>query len=118
MGSTEEGGCHEPALCVVDVRTILRSRHNAQFNQETLPLSLRRAGIGYIHIRELGGTSAGAARFFEHGPAQCILPEGVDYMQTSKFEDVLKRLVKTAAIGGHKYVRRKRSKAGYGDDCD
>lgn len=46
------------------------------FNRDTLPLSLRRTGIGYIHIRGLGGTVAGAARFFEHGLAQCILPEG------------------------------------------
>lgn len=57
-------------------RTIPRSCHNAQFNRETLPLSLRRVGIGYIHIRGLGGSAAGAARFFEHGLAQCILPEG------------------------------------------
>ncbi len=40
---------------VVDVRTIPRSRHNPQFNNETLPDSLRIAGIGYIHMPGLGG---------------------------------------------------------------
>jgi uncharacterized protein (DUF488 family) len=40
---------------VVDVRTIPRSRHNPQFNRETLPQTLRRAGVGYIHMSNLGG---------------------------------------------------------------
>src|SRR4030095_1212224 len=33
---------------VVDVRTIPRSRHNPQFNEDSLPDSLKKAGIGYI----------------------------------------------------------------------
>jgi uncharacterized protein (DUF488 family) len=40
---------------VVDVRSIPRSRTNPQFNAETLPESLRAAGIGYRHLRTLGG---------------------------------------------------------------
>jgi uncharacterized protein (DUF488 family) len=40
---------------VVDVRSIPRSRHNPQFNLETLPQSLRELGIGYQHFPELGG---------------------------------------------------------------
>jgi hypothetical protein len=40
---------------VVDVRTVPRSRHNPQFNRDTLPDSLKSAGIGYIHMPELGG---------------------------------------------------------------
>ena len=40
---------------VMDVRTIPRSRHNPQFNRETLPQALRQAGIGYTHLSELGG---------------------------------------------------------------
>src|SRR5690349_4739152 len=40
---------------VADVRTVPRSRHNPQFNRETLPLSLERAGIGYVHLPALGG---------------------------------------------------------------
>ena len=40
---------------LVDVRTIPRSRHNPQFNMETLPAALRSAGIGYVHMPGLGG---------------------------------------------------------------
>ena len=40
---------------LVDVRTVPRSRTNPQFNKDTLPESLSRAGIAYIHVAELGG---------------------------------------------------------------
>jgi uncharacterized protein (DUF488 family) len=40
---------------LVDVRTIPRSRRNPQFNRETLPADLRKAHIGYHHMKELGG---------------------------------------------------------------
>ena len=40
---------------VVDVRSIPRSRHNPQFNRETLPAKLRATGIAYVHLRKLGG---------------------------------------------------------------
>ncbi len=40
---------------VIDVRTIPRSRHNPQFNTEVFQESLKSAGIGYEHWRQLGG---------------------------------------------------------------
>jgi uncharacterized protein (DUF488 family) len=40
---------------VVDVRTVPRSRRNAQFNRETLPASLAEQGIAYEHCPALGG---------------------------------------------------------------
>lgn len=40
---------------VVDVRAFPRSRTNPQFNIDTLPESLRAVGIGYRHLRVLGG---------------------------------------------------------------
>ena len=40
---------------VADIRTVPRSRHNPQFNQETLPQALAEAGIGYVHLSGLGG---------------------------------------------------------------
>ena len=39
----------------VDVRTVPRSRHNPQFNKETLPSSLKRSGVKYIHMPEIVG---------------------------------------------------------------
>jgi uncharacterized protein (DUF488 family) len=40
---------------LVDVRTVPRSRHNPQFNQDTLPAALQAVGIGYCHQPGLGG---------------------------------------------------------------
>jgi len=40
---------------LVDVRSAPRSRTNPQFNTDTLPQALAAAGIGYRHIRALGG---------------------------------------------------------------
>jgi uncharacterized protein (DUF488 family) len=40
---------------VIDVRSIPRSRHNPQFNRETLSAKLRSARIGYVHLQKLGG---------------------------------------------------------------
>ena len=40
---------------VVDVRAFPRSRTNPQFNIDTLPESLAAVGVGYRHLRALGG---------------------------------------------------------------
>jgi len=40
---------------LIDVRTVPRSRHNPQFNVETLPDRLAAANIGYAHAPGLGG---------------------------------------------------------------
>ena len=40
---------------LIDVRTVPRSRHNPQFNQDTLPAALQAVGIGYSHQPGLGG---------------------------------------------------------------
>jgi len=41
--------------CVVDVRSIPRSRTNPQFNRDSLPQPLAAAGIAYVHVAALGG---------------------------------------------------------------
>jgi uncharacterized protein (DUF488 family) len=40
---------------LVDVRSIPRSRATPQFNLDVLPVSLAEVGIGYQHLRALGG---------------------------------------------------------------
>jgi uncharacterized protein (DUF488 family) len=40
---------------LIDVRSVPRSRRNPQFNIEALPGSLAEAGIGYRHVKALGG---------------------------------------------------------------
>ena len=44
--------------CVVDVRTVPRSRTNPQYNRDALPETLARFEIGYEHIAALGGLRA------------------------------------------------------------
>jgi uncharacterized protein (DUF488 family) len=41
--------------CLVDVRTVPRSRTNPQYNREALPRTLAPFQIGYEHIAALGG---------------------------------------------------------------
>jgi len=41
--------------CLVDVRSIPRSRTNPQFNSNALRESLAAASIGYLHLTALGG---------------------------------------------------------------
>ncbi|HZZ95241.1 MAG TPA: DUF488 domain-containing protein [Usitatibacter sp.] len=41
--------------CLVDVRTVPRSRTNPQFNKDVMPASLAPRGLEYRHIAALGG---------------------------------------------------------------
>ena len=41
--------------CLIDIRTVPRSRHNPQFNADTLAQALEATGIEYVHLRALGG---------------------------------------------------------------
>jgi uncharacterized protein (DUF488 family) len=40
---------------LADIRTIPKSRHNSQFNSDSLKTSLEKTGIDYVHLKELGG---------------------------------------------------------------
>src|SRR6266566_395503 len=57
---------------LIDVRTVPRSRHNPQFDRDTLPAALAAHGIGYEHVAGLGGFRASGVP--EHGMAQRVLP--------------------------------------------
>jgi uncharacterized protein (DUF488 family) len=51
---------------LVDVRTVPRSRFNPQFNRDTLPNSLKAAGIGYVHMPGVGRLTAPPGRLSKH----------------------------------------------------
>src|SRR5678809_1452210 len=82
--------------CVADVRTIPRSRHNPQFNKASLPRSLKRAGLGYIHMPELGGLRYAKRDSINMGWRNASFRGYADYMQTPDFEMGLRRLIKLA----------------------
>lgn len=81
---------------VVDVRTIPRSRHNPQFNRETLPESLKREGIAYTHLAELGGLRHTKAESPNMGWRNTSFRGYADYMQTPEFAKALAHLIEMA----------------------
>lgn len=78
---------------VVDVRTVPRSRHNPQFNRETLPESLRLQRIGYIHQAGLGGLRKTYPDSPNTGWRNASFRGFADYMQSKEFESNLEDLM-------------------------
>jgi len=83
---------HEISL-VVDVRTVPRSRHNPQFNTETLAQSLRDAGLQYRHLMELGGLRKPKNDSLNNGWRNASFRGYADYMQTEEFQRALEELM-------------------------
>jgi uncharacterized protein (DUF488 family) len=78
---------------VVDVRTVPRSRHNPQFNRETLPDDLKDAGIGYLHMPGLGGLRRPWPDSTNMGWRNASFRGFADYMETPEFENQLGKLI-------------------------
>jgi uncharacterized protein (DUF488 family) len=89
---------------IVDVRTIPRSRHNPQFNRETLPGELTAHKIGYEHVRELGGLRKPRADSRNTAWQNASFRGFADYMETDDFGrglehlEVLSRAAPTAVM--------------------
>jgi uncharacterized protein (DUF488 family) len=81
---------------LVDVRTVPRSRHNPQFNKETLPASLKQHGIRYIHMPEIGGLRHPKRDSINLAWENSGFRGYADYMQTQEFTDSLLKIVALA----------------------
>jgi uncharacterized protein (DUF488 family) len=81
---------------VVDVRTIPRSRHNPQFNKQSLPDSLKKAGLGYVHMSGLGGLRHAKPDSVNAGWRNASFRGYADYMQTPEFEKQIEELIQLA----------------------
>lgn len=81
---------------VVDVRTVPRSRHNPQFNKDTLPRSLEKVGLGYTHLPGLGGLRHVQRESLNIGWRNTSFRGYADYMQTTEFEQSLEELIQLA----------------------
>ncbi len=81
---------------IVDVRTVPRSRHNPQFNLDTLPGSLDAVGIGYEHLSGLGGLRQAQHNSPNTGWRNSSFRGFADYMQTEEFEKNLEKLIRLA----------------------
>jgi uncharacterized protein (DUF488 family) len=78
---------------LVDVRTVPRSRHNPQFNRDTLPDSLHHEGIDYLHMPELGGLRHTRKDSTNTAWRNLSFRGFADYMETPEFEKGLARLI-------------------------
>jgi uncharacterized protein (DUF488 family) len=84
---------------VVDVRTIPRSRHNPQFNADSLPRSLKEVRVDYVHMAGLGGLRHPARDSLNLGWRNESFRGFADYMQTPEFAEALDKLVELASQG-------------------
>ena len=78
---------------LADVRTVPRSRHNPQFNRETLPAALGGAHIEYRHMPGLGGLRHARKDSINRGWENLSFRGFADYMQTEAFEASLDELL-------------------------
>jgi uncharacterized protein (DUF488 family) len=84
---------------VVDVRTVPRSRHNPQFNKDSLPDSLKKAGLRYVHMPGLGGLRHAKRDSLNLGWRNASFRGYADYMQTPEFAESLEELIQLANQG-------------------
>jgi uncharacterized protein (DUF488 family) len=84
------------ATCVVDVRTVPRSRHNPQFKKTSLSRSLKKAGLGYVHAPGLGGLRHAKCDSPNMGWRNASFRGYADYMQTPEFAQSLEELIRMA----------------------
>ncbi|MCL4519054.1 MAG: DUF488 domain-containing protein [Thaumarchaeota archaeon] len=78
---------------VVDVRTIPRSRHNPQFNRDTLANSLKNLKIKYLHLPKLGGLRRPLPDSVNRGWRNASFRGYADYMQTDEFKSALRKVI-------------------------
>lgn len=82
---------------LADVRTVPRSRFNPQFNRDTLPRDLAKAGIGYEHFSGLGGLRHSKLKDSPNaGWHSKAFRNYADYMMTPDFEVGLNLLIAAA----------------------
>ena len=81
---------------LIDVRTVPRSRHNPQFDRETLPAALAADGIGYEHVAGLGGFRRTHPGSLNTGWRNNSFRGYADYMQTPEFAQHLAELIARA----------------------
>jgi uncharacterized protein (DUF488 family) len=78
---------------LVDVRSIPRSRHNPQFNADTLATSLMTAGLTYVHMPQLGGLRKAKKDSINAGWRNASFRGYADYMQTNEFQRAIEELM-------------------------
>ena len=83
---------------IVDVRSIPRSRHNPQFNEDDLRESLKQARIRYKHIKKLGGLRHTTKDSINLGWRNTSFRGFADYMASDEFKEGLQELIKIISV--------------------
>jgi uncharacterized protein (DUF488 family) len=81
---------------VIDVRTIPKSRHNPQFNEEELRNELHKQGIEYVRLEGLGGLRHTTKASINTAWKNASFRGYADYMQTPEFTGALEELINLA----------------------
>jgi uncharacterized protein (DUF488 family) len=79
--------------CLADIRTVPRSRHNPQFNSDTLPKALHACMIDYAPMPALGGLRHARRDSPNTGWRHASFRGYADYMQTEEFAQGLEGLI-------------------------
>ena len=82
--------------CLLDIRTVPKSRHNPQFGQDQLPLSLAEAGIAYRQMPGLGGLRRPLKDSPNSGWRNTSFRGYADYMQTDEFVENVGEVIELA----------------------
>lgn len=78
---------------LADIRSVPRSRHNPQFNADTMPASLGAAQVKYMPMPALGGLRRTRADSPNMGWRNASFRGYADYMQTAAFHEALDVLI-------------------------
>ena len=78
---------------VVDVRSVPHSRHNPQFNKETLPNALKLEGVSYVHMPDIGGLRRPKPDSVNTAWDNKSFRGYADFMQTKEFIEQLLDLI-------------------------
>jgi len=81
---------------VLDVRTVPRSRHNPQFNRESLCESLGAFAIGYTHLPGLGGLRHPRNDSINTGWKNVSFRGYADYMESPEFAENVQKVLELA----------------------
>src|SRR5207302_8474571 len=81
---------------LADVRSFPGSRRYPQFNKENLRASLAEAGIGYIHLPDLGGRRRAKLDSLNMVWRSKSIRGYADYMERGGFQNGIERLLEVA----------------------
>jgi uncharacterized protein (DUF488 family) len=81
---------------LVDVRTIAKSRHNPQYMEDALAVSMPANGIRYVRLEELGGLRRTTKETVNGGWRNASFRGYADYMQTPEFVAGIEHLLDIA----------------------